>query len=98
MSRSKLPRDWDEARVSHERGGRARPRAPDAGGRRRPEPAVEADVDDLDSPVEGVGECRRCPGDRSTGVVGRRPKILEQLPQRESDGIATGRGRRKKKQ
>ena len=73
--------------------GHLRRRAARAGRGDRPEAAVEADVDDLDAPIERVGERGRPTGDRPARVVARRPDVVEQLAERRSRRVAGRRGR-----
>ena len=61
---------------------------------RGPEPAVEADLDQLDPPIEDVGEGGRHPAGRAPRVVGAATDLVEQLPQRLPGGLAGAGGRR----
>ncbi len=57
-------------------------RATDARRGRRPGRRVVADLDDVDAPVEDVGEGHRAPAERSMGVVGRQRELEQEVRQR----------------
>ena len=83
----------NEPGLGDERGGDPTRRAADAGRRRGPKPAVEADIDDLDPPIDGVGQPGGRPGDRPPSVVAWRAEIVEQLAKRGSGRVAGCRRR-----
>jgi hypothetical protein len=54
----------------------------DAGGGRRARPRIEADLDDIDAPIEDLGQGDRTRAESPTGVVGGECQLDEQLGER----------------